>query len=107
MKKSILVNILTLASMMLVAYSGSVSESLAVWFGSISAVITLVLTTYFPSGTWIGSEWKLSQWGVSLGQITLSALSYFSPGMGIPVELINFIGVTATLAIQYFGKFYK
>lgn len=107
MKKTILFNILTLAAMLLTAYSTMVSGTTLAIFSSIAALITLVLNAQFPSGEWIGSEWKFSQWAISISQIILSWLAVTSTVELIPVDVINFITIGATVAIQFFGRSYK
>jgi len=106
MKKTILFNVLTLAAMLLTAYSTMVDGTTLAIFGSISALITLVLNSQFPSGTWVGSEWKFSQYAVSFSQILLSWLSVSTTVALIPVDVINFITIGATVAIQFFGRVY-
>ena len=107
MKKTILFNILTLAVMLLTAYSTMVSGTTLAVFSSIAALITLVLNAQFPSGSWIGSEWKFSQWAISIAQIILSWFAVTSTTELIPVDVINFITIGATVAIQFFGRVYK
>ena len=107
MKKTILFNILTLAAMILTAYSSMVTGTTLAVFSSIAALITLVLNSMYPSGTWIGSEWKFSQWGVSIAQIVLSWLAVSSTSELIPINTVTFISIGATLALQYFGRVYK
>jgi hypothetical protein len=110
MKKTILFNVLTLAAMLLTAYSTMVDGTTLAIFGSISALITLLLNSQFPSGTWIGSEWKFSQYAVSISQVILSWLAVSSTVElipEIPVDIVNFITIGATVAIQFFGRAYK
>ena len=107
MKKTILFNVLTLAAMLLTAYSTMVDGTTLAIFGSISALITLLLNSQFPSGTWIGSEWKFSQYAVSISQVILSWLAVSSTVELIPVDIVNFITIGATVAIQFFGRSYK
>ena len=93
--------------MLLTAYSTMVDGTTLAIFGSISALITLLLNSQFPSGTWIGSEWKFSQYAVSISQVILSWLAVSSTVELIPVDIVNFITIGATVAIQFFGRAYK
>jgi uncharacterized membrane protein YjdF len=108
MKKTLLFNILTLSVLLLTSYSTLASPTIAAWFGVISSAITILLnTTYTTSGTWVASGWTYSQWAVAISNIVLNVGAMVTASALIPVEVVNYITIAATIMLQYFGKVYK
>jgi len=107
MKKTSLFNVLSLVLLTLTSYSAIASPTLAAWFGVIIAGITVFLNNaYTMSGKWIAEGWSYAQWIVVLANIILNAAALVNSSALVPVEVVNFVTIGATIAIQFFGKNY-
>lgn len=104
-KKTILFNVLTLAVLVLTSYSAMTSDIVAAWFGLIASAVTLFLnTTYTSSGKWLGDEWNYAQWAVVIANMLLNVGALATSSALIPVDVVNFVTIAATICLQFFGK---
>lgn len=105
MKKTTLFNLLSAVVLILTAYSGVVPAIAASWFGVIIFAVTGFLnTTYTTSGVWIADSWKISQWVISIGGVLLSIGNLLSENQLVPQNILNYVLIGVTVAIQFFGK---
>lgn len=110
--KTITLNAFSIISMigaLLLLYSGYLTESsprLALWMGAVASASTVVLRTFFPTGTWIAAGWNAALWIVNGGYIASMILSLWSDMGVVSATVVNIIVGTINVVISYFGVTY-
>ncbi len=104
-KKSTFFNIATLIVLAIGAYGGLFTVTAAAWLGIVSMALTLVLSTWFPSGTFIGFG-NSATWVVNGAGILIQLLNATSEHELIPANIVSDIVIGINLILQVFFKDY-
>lgn len=96
--KSIIVQII-ITLLIVIGSAGSLlsAKAMAV-IGAMSAVLTLILKTFYPTGTLVAG-WDLLLWVTNVGMILLQAVNIFSSVVFIPAEVLNYLAVIVNTVI--------
>lgn len=105
MKKSAFVNIATLLIGAIGAYAGMFSVTAAAWLSIVSMALTLVLSTWFPSGTFSPSA-NIASYVVNGGGILIQLLNATADSALIPAETVASIVIGINLVLQVYFKDY-
>ena len=104
--KSLIVQIFTLAILMIAAYSGLFSASSAAWLGVASLALTLTLNSpLLSSGSW-PSGWAPVMWISNIGGILLQVLSQIGEKNLIEPNIVNYVIIGINLLLFTFIKDY-
>lgn len=103
--KSLAVSIITTLILVIGGYAHSFSPAVQAWLGISSFGLTLVLTTFFPSGTLV-KGWNWIVVATNATGILLQLLSAVSDKGLLPVEVVNGLIVAVNIFIQGFLKDY-
>lgn len=104
-KKSLAVQILTVLVLLIGAYSGLFGASTQAWLGIISMGATLILSTFFPSGT-LPSGWDKIMWVTNITGVALQLLTAIGSAGLIDPMTINAIIISINVFLQLFIKNY-
>lgn len=103
--KSLAISILSAAIMVVGAFSGYLNGVGQAWAGVIAIALTLISSTFFPSGT-IVKGWNWVMWATSISAIVIQVLNaILEKGLMSP-ELVNGIIMAINIFIQAFLKDY-
>jgi len=105
-KKSALASILGIALAALVTVSPTLGATAQQWVGLVTFSLTFVLTTWFPSGQFIGQSWKAAMYVATIGGFLLQVLALVGDIVVIPSNWVNYIGMAITFAVSQWGKVY-
>lgn len=105
--KSLATAIITMAVALLAAYSGMVSATAALWFGSISMLLTMLLNSpIFSSGSWpVGWNWVM--WANNIGGLLIMWLGSMAETPIIPATTVTIIIATINAFLTGFVKQYQ
>lgn len=108
-RKSLAVQLITAVLLMLGAYAGMFGPIGQAWLGIVSMALTLVLSTFFPSGTPV-KGWTIVMWVTNIGGI-VTQLANAMNSSGVVNEkttlIINSIMIGVNIIIQVFAKDYS
>lgn len=104
-KKSLAVQILTVIVLMIGAYMGTFSAGAQAWLGIVSMALTLVLSTFFASGT-MPSGWTTILWITNVSGVVLQVLNAIGTAGLIDAQVINMIMIGINILLQVFVKDY-
>lgn len=105
-KKSLIFTILSLVGAFIAAYTSSFSAHTQAILGIVSFAIASVLTTFFPSGSFVGGGWKIGYYIVIVGGIlTQIANLVIEAGIADP-SIINYIVLGIAVIVNQFGREY-
>jgi hypothetical protein len=104
-KKSLAVQILTVLVLLIGAYSGLFSATGQAWLGIVSMAATLVLSTFFPSGT-LPSGWNKIMWITNITGVVLQLLAAIGSAGLIDPMTVNTIIIAINIFVQVFIKNY-
>lgn len=104
-KKSIAVQILTVLVLLIGAYSGMFGATAQAWLGIVSMGATLVLSTFFPSGT-LPTGWNKIMWITNITGVVLQLLTALGSTGLIDPMVINTIIIAINVFVQVFIKNY-
>lgn len=104
-KKSLAVQILTVIVLMIGAYMGSFSTGVQAWLGIVSMGLTLVLTTFFPSGS-MSAGWTTIMWVTNISGVVLQVLNAMGTAGLVDAQVINMIMIAINILMQVFVKDY-
>lgn len=107
MKKSLLVTIFSLVIAIIAGYSSYASPTLAAWLGIISFSLTTILSTWFPSGDFIGNNWSVGMWILNAGGVFLQIWNLVAQHNLVPAQIVTIVIIAVNIIIQQFGKTYK
>lgn len=96
--KSIIVQIITTLLIVIGSAGSLLSVKGMAVVGALSAVLTLVLKTFFSSGQLV-QGWDLLLWVTNVGMIILQAVNIFGAVIFIPVEVLNYLAVIINTVI--------
>lgn len=105
MKKSSFVNIATLLVGAIGAYSGLFSVTAAAWLSIVSMALTLVLSTWFPSGVFSPSA-NVASYVVNGAGIIIQLLNATADSALIPAEIVAQVVIGINLVLQVYFKDY-
>ena len=104
-KKSLAVQFITAVILMIGAYAGMFSSGAQAWLGIASMVLTVILSTFFPSGTLV-KGWTALMWAFNISGIILQALNAIGSKGLIDPQTTNAIMIGINVLIQVFVKNY-
>ncbi len=104
-KKSLAVQVLTVITLMIGAYSGLMNPIFQAWTGIVAMAATLTLSTFFPSGQ-IVKGWTTIMWITNVSGVVLQLLNALGNSGLIDVQTINMIMIGINVLIQVFVKDY-
>ena len=104
-KKSLAVQLLTVVILMIGAYMGSFSAGVQAWLGIASMAITLVLSTFFASGT-MPSGWTTLMWVSNIAGVVLQVANALGTTGLVDAQTINMIMIGINILLQVFVKDY-
>lgn len=104
-KKSTFFNIATLIVLAIGAYGGLFSATVAAWLGIASMALTLTLSTWFPSGTFVGFG-NATSWVVNGAGILIQLLNATSEQALIPADVVSYVVIGINLILQVYFKEY-
>lgn len=104
-KKSLAVQILTVLVLLIGAYSGMFGATAQAWLGIVSMGATLVLSTFFPSGT-LPTGWNKLMWITNITGVVLQLLTAIGSTGLIDPMMVNTIIIAINVFMQVFIKNY-
>lgn len=104
-KKSLAVQILTVIILMIGAYMGAFSTGAQAWLGIVSMGLTLVLSTFFPSGS-MPTGWTTIMWITNISGVVLQVLNAMGTSGLIDAQVVNMIMIGINILLQVFVKDY-
>lgn len=104
-KKSLAVQILTVLILLIGAYAGLFGATTQAWLGIISMGATLVLSTFFPSGT-LPTGWDKIMWVTNITGVVLQLITAIGSAGLIDVMTVNAIIISINIFLQLFIKNY-
>lgn len=104
-KKSLAVQLLTVVILMIGAYAGLFSTGAQAWLGIASMALTLVLTTFFPSGN-MPTGWTAIMWVTNITGVVLQILNSLGETGLVDAQTVNMIMIGINILMQVFVKDY-
>lgn len=99
--KSIAVQILTTVLLLLGANIFGFTGVAAAWAGIASMALTLVLSTFAPSGTFV-KGWSVVMWATNIGGIIIQLLSAMSDQSLVAANITNGIIIVINIILQVY-----
>lgn len=104
-KKSLAVQIMTIILLLISSYSGFFGESVQAWLGIVSMALTLVLSTFFPSGT-MPKGWTAIMWIVNICGVVMQLLNAMGSQGLIDAQSVNIVMISINVILQVIVKQY-
>lgn len=104
-KKSLAVQLITAALLLIGAYSGMFSTGAQAWLGIVSMGLTLFMSTVLPTGT-MPKGWTTMMWIFNLSGIVLQLLDTMGSMGLVEPKITNAIMIGLNILIQVFIKDY-
>ena len=104
-KKAIAVQIITVLVLLIGAYMGTFSTGVQAWLGIVSMALTLVLSTFFPSGN-MPTGWTTVMWITNISGVVLQVLNAMGNTGLVDAQVINMIMIGINVFLQVFVKDY-
>lgn len=105
MKKSLIVQIITILILVIGAYSGYFTSTTQAWLGVISFAATITLSTFAPSGVWV-KGWSTTSLIVNIAGALVQAINVISENDLVNPQILNGFIIGLNLIIQYIGRDY-
>jgi len=104
-KKSIIAVALGILVSGIAFFAPNVSLDIQIWLGLVTFTATFVLTTFYPSGVWVGAGYKAAFYVTVIGGFALQLLTKLD-FLHLSPFYVNWIGLAITYLIQEFGRKY-
>lgn len=105
-KKSLAVQIFTILVLMIGAYAGFFSETVQAWLGIVSMGLTLVLSTFFPTGT-LPRGWTAIMWIANVSGVVMQLLNAIGDSGLVNPQTINIVMIGINIILQVVVKQYE
>ena len=104
-KKSLAVQIITVAILLIGAYAGMFTTGVQAWLGIASMALTVVLSTFFPSGEMV-KGWTAVMWVTNIAGVVMQLINAMGSSCLVDAQTINMIMIGINIFIQVFLKDY-
>ena len=99
--KSVAVQIITTVILLIGAFGANLSGTFAAWLGIVSMALTLILSTFAPSGTFV-KGWSVVMWATNIGGILTQLLVATSDAGLVAANITNGIIVVINIILQVY-----
>ena len=104
-KKSLAVQIIATLLLLIGAYSGSFNENVQAWLGIATMTLTVVLSTFAPSGVFV-KGWNWIMWATNISGVVILVLIAMGDIGKVSVLVVNQIIIVINIFLQLFVKDY-